>query len=33
MVFAELVIKNVTETMVTAAIPAITTIAHFRIFI
>jgi hypothetical protein len=33
MVLAELVIRNVTATIVTAAIPAITTIAHFRIFI
>ena len=32
-VFAELVTRNVTATMVTAAIAVITTIAHFRIFI
>ena len=33
MVFAELVTRNVTATMVTDAIAAMTTIAHFRIFI
>jgi hypothetical protein len=31
--FAELVIRNVTATIVTAAIPAMTTIVHFIIFI
>jgi hypothetical protein len=33
MVLAELVIRNVTATMVTAAIPAMTTIVHLIIFI
>ncbi len=32
-VLAELVIRNVTATMVTAAIPAMTTIVHLIIFI
>ena len=33
MVFAEFVTRNATATMVTATIPPITTIVHFRIFI
>ncbi len=33
MVLAELVIRNVTATMVTAAIPAMTTMVHLIIFI
>jgi len=32
-VFAELVTRNVTATMVTAESPAMNTIVHFRIFI